>query len=65
MDPDVNVADNVLEGILGLDAFLVRHSRIKVIYLFILKLLKTFSSFTIILVFPSKVAFCSKKLTIN
>lgn len=31
MDPDVTVADNVLEGILGLDAFLVQQSRIKVI----------------------------------
>lgn len=43
---DIVVAENVFEGILGLDRFLVIQSSIKVIYLLILKVLETFSFFS-------------------
>lgn len=42
-DPEGNVAENFLEGILGLEKFSVYQSRIKVIYLLILKIIQTFS----------------------
>lgn len=35
-DPDITVSENVFDGILGLDAFLVAQSSIKVIYFLIL-----------------------------
>lgn len=37
-NPDTTVADNVLEGILGLEAFLVNRSSIQVIYIISLKI---------------------------
>lgn len=52
-NPDITVAENFLEGIFGLDRFIVIQSSIKVIYLLILKVVENFSLLQEFNCFPS------------